>query len=40
MNIFFFSKDLIDRANDIYANRINVILDSMDDVELYKLPKR
>jgi dynein heavy chain len=33
-------QDLIDRANDIYTNRIHMILDSMDSVELYKLPKK
>ena len=33
-------QDLINRANDIYTNRIHMILDSMDRVELYKLPKK
>ena len=33
-------QNLIDRANDIYNNRIITILDSMDHVELYKLPKK
>ena len=35
-----FFQNLIDRANDIYNNRINTILDSMDNVELYSLPKK
>ena len=29
-------QNLIDRANDIYNNRIITILDSMDYVELYR----
>ena len=33
-------QNLIDRANDIYTNRIHMILNSMDRVELYKLPKK
>lgn len=33
-------QNLINRANDIYTNRIHMILDSMDRVELYKLPKK
>ena len=33
-------QNLIDRANDIYSNRINTILESMDYVELYNLPKK
>ena len=37
INIF---QNLIDRANDIYTNRIHMILNSMDRVELYKLPKK
>ena len=33
-------QNLIDRANDIYNNRINTTLDSMSYVELYQLPKK
>ena len=33
-------QNLIDRANDIYNNRINTILESMDYVDLYSLPKK
>jgi hypothetical protein len=31
-------KDLIDRARDIYENRVEKLLDSMASVELYELP--
>jgi dynein heavy chain len=31
-------KDLVDRANDIYENRVEKLLDSMSYVELYELP--
>ena len=33
-------QNLLDRANDIYNNRINTTLDSMDYVDLYALPKK
>ena len=36
MSIF---KDLIDRANDIYVNRLEKLLESLMDTELYSLPK-
>ena len=32
-------KNLIDRANDIYVNRLEKLLDSLTDVELFSLPK-
>ena len=32
-------KDLIDRANDIYVNRLEKLLDSLMDTKLYSLPK-
>lgn len=31
-------KDLVDRANDIYENRVEKLLDSITSVELYELP--
>ena len=31
-------KDLVDRANDIYENRVEKLLESMTSVELYELP--
>ena len=31
-------KDLVDRANDIYENRVEKLLDSVTSVELYELP--
>ena len=36
MSIF---KDFIDRANDIYVNRLEKLLESLMDTELYSLPK-
>jgi hypothetical protein len=32
-------KDLIDRANDIYVNRLEKLLESLNDIELFSLPK-
>ena len=31
-------RDLVDRANDIYDNRVEKLLDSMTRIELYELP--
>ena len=32
-------KDLIDRANDIYTNRLETLLESLTDTKLFKFPK-
>ena len=38
LNVALNTQDLIDRARDIYENRVEKLLDSMTSVELYELP--